>query len=250
MPARLHLCSPGAERPLLAELAAELPDGEHRVAGPGLLWSELPDERGRVPCLAFARQALPEPEALGAPSIARWGEAAASRLIEALGAASDAPWRLHVFSAAPPGARTGPGRARLVREALVAELKRRRRALLRALIPDDAAPWSDGERLAQLALVSQEGGWLSVVGAEERMRLRRCLSRFAGVEVSVPEDRRPPSRAYRKLLEAELRSGARITGGERCVDLGAAPGSWSWVALQRGARVLAVDRAELRADLM
>jgi 23S rRNA (cytidine2498-2'-O)-methyltransferase len=137
-----------------------------------------------------------------------------------------------------------------VREAVVAELKRRRRSLLRALVPDDAAPWSDGERLAQLALVSHDGGWLSVCEAVERVRLRRCLSRFAGGEVAVPEDRRPPSRAYRKLLEAELRSGVSIAAGERCVDLGAAPGSWSWVALQRGARVLAVDRAALRADLM
>jgi 23S rRNA (cytidine2498-2'-O)-methyltransferase len=34
------------------------------------------------------------------------------------------------------------------------------------------------------------------------------------------------------------------------VDLGASPGSWSDVALGRGAAVLAVDRAPLRADLM
>src|SRR5262245_13710048 len=113
MPARLYLCAPGGERPLLAELAAEFPAGAHRVAGPGLVWSELPDEGDRVPSVAFARQALPEPEPLGAPSVTRWGEAAAARLIEALSRApaADAPWRLHVFSAAPPGARTGPGRA-------------------------------------------------------------------------------------------------------------------------------------------
>jgi 23S rRNA (cytidine2498-2'-O)-methyltransferase len=51
-------------------------------------------------------------------------------------------------------------------------------------------------------------------------------------------------------LEAEVRLGRRILSGETCVDLGASPGSWSYVALQRGARVIAVDRAPLRADLM
>ena len=33
------------------------------------------------------------------------------------------------------------------------------------------------------------------------------------------------------------------------LDLGAAPGGWSWVALQKGARVWAVDRADLSPDV-
>jgi 23S rRNA (cytidine2498-2'-O)-methyltransferase len=52
------------------------------------------------------------------------------------------------------------------------------------------------------------------------------------------------------LVEAEARMGRRIVARERCVDLGASPGSWTYVAARRGARVIAVDRAELRADLM
>jgi 23S rRNA (cytidine2498-2'-O)-methyltransferase len=34
------------------------------------------------------------------------------------------------------------------------------------------------------------------------------------------------------------------------VDLGAAPGSWTYSAVGRGARVIAVDRSPLREDLM
>jgi 23S rRNA (cytidine2498-2'-O)-methyltransferase len=34
------------------------------------------------------------------------------------------------------------------------------------------------------------------------------------------------------------------------VDLGASPGSWTYVAVERGAKVIAVDRSELRPDLM
>ena len=57
------------------------------------------------------------------------------------------------------------------------------------------------------------------------------------------------SRAAFKLTEMDAKLHL-LKPGMRVVDLGAAPGSWSYVALARGARVLAVDRAPLRADLM
>jgi 23S rRNA (cytidine2498-2'-O)-methyltransferase len=38
--------------------------------------------------------------------------------------------------------------------------------------------------------------------------------------------------------------------GELCVDLGAAPGGWSWLLLERKARVIAVDPARMDAKLM
>jgi len=37
--------------------------------------------------------------------------------------------------------------------------------------------------------------------------------------------------------------------GELCVDLGAAPGGWTYVLSNRGARVIAVDPAALRGDV-
>ena len=55
----------------------------------------------------------------------------------------------------------------------------------------------------------------------------------------------PPSRAYLKLYEALTRLGTRPGPGERCIDLGASPGGWSWVLAGLGADVLAVDRAPL-----
>jgi len=55
----------------------------------------------------------------------------------------------------------------------------------------------------------------------------------------------PPSRAYLKLYEALTRLGVRPGPGERCIDLGASPGGWSWVLARLGADVLAVDRAPL-----
>src|SRR5436190_19145210 len=44
----LHVCAPGAERRLLAELAAVYPASAHRLAGPGLAWTELSPAESRV----------------------------------------------------------------------------------------------------------------------------------------------------------------------------------------------------------
>jgi 23S rRNA (cytidine2498-2'-O)-methyltransferase len=64
--------------------------------------------------------------------------------------------------------------------------------------------------------------------------------------VEFSEDRESaPSRAYLKLWEALCLSGKWPAAGERCVDLGACPGGWTWVLASLGARVLAVDRAPL-----
>lgn len=60
------------------------------------------------------------------------------------------------------------------------------------------------------------------------------------------EDRTgPPSRAYLKLWEALTRLGRYPAPGERCLDLGAAPGGWTWALAGLGAQVVAVDKAPL-----
>ena len=55
----------------------------------------------------------------------------------------------------------------------------------------------------------------------------------------------PPSRAYLKLWEALTRIGAWPGPGQACIDLGAAPGGWTWAIARLGARVIAVDKAPL-----
>lgn len=73
-----------------------------------------------------------------------------------------------------------------------------------------------------------------------------CTSPFANGEVAFVEDKfTPPNRAYLKLWEALTVVGAYPRPGERCLDFGASPGGWTWVAASLGAQVVAVDRAEL-----
>ena len=75
-------------------------------------------------------------------------------------------------------------------------------------------------------------------------------SAFVNGEVAFEEDRLgPPSRAYLKVWEACTLLGAWPMPGERCLDLGAAPGGWSWAIAQLGAEVVAVDRAPLDATV-
>ena len=74
----------------------------------------------------------------------------------------------------------------------------------------------------------------------------RCASPFPHGEIRFVEDKSgPPNRAYLKLWEALTLAGRWPQPGERCVDLGASPGGWSWVLARLGARVLSVDKAPL-----
>lgn len=71
----------------------------------------------------------------------------------------------------------------------------------------------------------------------------------------VEDHENPPSRAYLKIQEsltmANLLNGTPFpSAGEKCFEAGACPGGWTWVLVNCGAQVYAVDRAELAPSLM
>ncbi len=74
-----------------------------------------------------------------------------------------------------------------------------------------------------------------------------CASPFPNGEVAFHERKvgGPPSRAYLKLWEVLTRLGRMPAPGERCLELGASPGGWTWVIATLGAQVTAYDRAPL-----
>ncbi len=93
------------------------------------------------------------------------------------------------------------------------------------------------------------GSW-TLLGRDTLLASTRCSSAFPNGEVRFVEDRRgPPNRAYLKLWEALTLLGQRPSAGQHCVDLGAAPGGWTWVLQSLGARVTAIDKAALDADV-
>ena len=79
-----------------------------------------------------------------------------------------------------------------------------------------------------------------------------CTSPFPNGEarfVEFGEHEGPPSRAYLKLFEALTLLGRAPQAGERCLEVGASPGGWTWVLATLGARVIAVDRARLAPNV-
>ena len=76
--------------------------------------------------------------------------------------------------------------------------------------------------------------------------------------LGIPRLRMPsgsPSRSTLKLVEAFMTflgddESKLIQPDMRAVDLGAAPGGWTWQLINRGVRVTAVDNGSLRGDLV
>jgi 23S rRNA (cytidine2498-2'-O)-methyltransferase len=225
------------------------PNGAARPIADG--WVEVdgsPVATSMTPAVALAAQCLPDSRQIEAESIAEWVRAGGLRIIETL-REHTGPWRLHIVGNYSPEGTIPRRRARLIELGIIELLRKRQRRLVRSLSSSDV-PFAAGESFAQIALVTPTSGYSSVVVPDALRHWRRCLSPFPAGRIEVPQDRHAPSRAFAKLVEAELRMGCRITTGDTVVDLGASPGSWSYVALGRGAEVTAVDRSPLRADLM
>ena len=225
-------------------LTDELRPAVVQPLSPGMLVSDAPLSGSTY--LAFARQTLPGALEVSAISINNWADGFIDAIVGTL--QDDLPWQLHLWPDYGEG-RAGQNRCELIRAALVERLKKRRRRLARSLI-DDIVPFTPATSLVQCFLTSPESGWLSVSTAPEPHDLRAIVSAFPRGYMPWAEDKNAPARAFAKLVEAEQRLGRQIKDGETCVDLGASPGSWSYVALQRGAYVTAIDRSELREDLM
>ena len=126
--------------------------------------------------------------------------------------------------------------------AMYAPLHHRRAALIQERLPHVSAKPIVFPAAAPAAPL---GSW-TLLAPDRLLAAARCRSPFPNGEVAFAEDRTgPPSRAYLKLWEALVRLGRWPQPGERCIDLGAAPGGWTYVLARLGAKVVAVDKAPL-----
>ena len=118
----------------------------------------------------------------------------------------------------------------------------RRMTLIQARLPPvKAAPLA----FPAPAPTAHLGAW-TLLDAGRLLASPTKASPFPNGEFHVIEDRTgPPSRAYLKLWEALTLAGAHPGLGDQCLDLGAAPGGWTWVLATLGATVTAIDKSPL-----
>ncbi|KZE80036.1 SAM-dependent methyltransferase [Paenibacillus elgii] len=76
------------------------------------------------------------------------------------------------------------------------------------------------------------------------------LSDWSGGAIRFRKEEGQVSRAKFKLLEAEQAFGLDLSQYRSALDIGAAPGGWTSLLLERGLRVTAVDPAKLDATLL
>lgn len=99
-------------------------------------------------------------------------------------------------------------------------------------------------------------GLYTLIDANTLIASAKTSSSIPAGRIQFEEDHEnPPSRAYLKIQES-LTMAHHLFGvdfpkaGQRCFEAGACPGGWTWVLVQLGCKVFAVDRAELAENLM
>jgi len=239
-------CQVGAETALKEEVARKHPLLRVAFSRPGLLTFKLPeDHKLRLDFALNATFARSHGFSLGTVK-GDSDDALAAAVWETVGESTF--HQLHCW----PRDTFAPGdhdfEPHVSEDALAA-----RDAIVRAMpgdqLPEEAR--SDAKQVAQreqlvLDCILVEGDtWL--VGVHQTTGL---ATRYAGgmVDVSLPEG--AISRAYLKMEEGLRWARMPLAKGDKCVDLGCAPGGASQALLKHGAHVMGVDPADVDPRLL
>lgn len=202
------------------------------------------DERRVAPqfqTTIFARQGLPQAIALAAADIAQAAEAIVRRIEVAAQRANrqTGRWTLHAF-ALDDNAATQHA-ARLEKQVLASVKTKLARFFKRFVAPDELLkePLLPNDFVVQIYVPSTSECWLSIA------TFAAGVSPYIGGNLRMRAREGAPSRSARKLQEAFLTFGRLPQADETAIDLGAAPGGWTFTLARRGVRVVAVDAADL-----
>ncbi|MBI5245886.1 MAG: rRNA methyltransferase [Elusimicrobia bacterium] len=214
----MHLCQPGYESFLIKEL------GSVEKSGPG--WVSGPDAKGES---CFAHLSLKNTVEVEGKSLNALAGAMADYFTTSTkDERFEGPWPFCVESAGDPGLNR---RAKTAAEECFSRIKGRM------------------SRVAKLAEQGRPGpgparGFFAYLPTFDKAYVSR--EAVAGGQRRMGDDPNAPSRSYLKAEEAYGILGKSPRSGEAVVDLGAAPGGWSYSAAKRGASVVAVDNGPLK----
>jgi 23S rRNA C2498 (ribose-2'-O)-methylase RlmM len=154
------------------------------------------------------------------------------------------PWTVHSYAPNPDTEDSRSREAQALERRLLTHLQGANPTLLENFRAAETQIASRDTQVWQLCRIGG-GAWSSIaLGAE-------LSDPFPGGVHRMPSDPLAPSRSYLKIEEAldVMRQGG-IGGSphpsEKVVDLGAAPGGWTWAFVKRGCRVYAVDNGPLK----
>jgi 23S rRNA (cytidine2498-2'-O)-methyltransferase len=228
-------CQSGFQDLLVREVADR--GGVVAASGPGWARVQAPAGAGVewAAGLAFPHLTLAAPLEVEGESVNALAQKIADHFLESLrGERIDAPWPC-VWQG--PAELVGLGRRIAAVESACGELLKKKLA-----------------RVAKLAVPDLP------VGRATRRGLFVCFTDFGRAVVAreafahgphrMADDPQAPSRSYLKVEEAYTVLGTAPGEGETAVDLGAAPGGWSYSAAQRGARVIAIDNGPLKGGAL
>ena len=228
----LFRCQPGFEN----WLADDLPAGSVAERGEGWVrTSGLGADEALLDSLCFSHAALVDEVEITGDSVNALADKVVAFFFEtARQERFDAAWPFLVETA---GGLDGLGRradavARTVSDLLKKKMSR-------------VAKLATGDRLVTRG--EARGLFLYFPDFQRALVSRRS---YFGGQRRMADDALAPSRSYLKIEEAYGVLGRAPAEGESVVDLGAAPGGWSYSAAKRGARVIAVDNGPLKGGAL
>lgn len=231
-------CQPGYEDLVEREVREaglavdERGSGWLRVSGPRL--PVTGDDDAGLGDWCFAHAMLLAAEEVSGGSVNALASAIAEKFLAGVrGERIEQPWPLVVLTA---GGLDGLGRRAGAVEAAVRESLKRKIARVARLAT--ATPPRTGVARGLFLFFADFG------------RVFVARSMWSGGQRRMADDPAAPSRSYLKVEEAYGILGSEPAQGETVVDLGAAPGGWSFSAARRGARVVAIDNGPLKGGAL
>ena len=239
------ITQPGAERPLKNEIAREHPELRFAFSRPGFVTFRLPDPPPRDEFAlgsVFARTwgySLGKVAGADDTQLARnaWRAVAEQHVEQPL-------QHLHVWhrDRPLPGDDGYDGAGEELAHALGALLVEQQPQPSDP--PNVNAAAEAGDVVLDCALVERNEWWLGWhrAGSPE--------TRWPGGVPPIALPRRLISRAYLKIVEALAWSELPVGAGDRCVEIGSAPGGSCLALLERGLVVTGIDPAEMDAEVL